>query len=926
MNFLNSVDFFWGKWYNKDMEEAANRENGKFLKDLGGFFKKNYPFFLAPAIVIGLYWLMLGIYGVYPFGDKYTAASFDLSAQICPFIEHLFSVFKGEATFTYSYAVAGGADVTGTLLYCILSPFSFLFLLCGEGRVAYASSIVLTFKLATIAFSGTWFAKKLFQGIPNYLCTAIGVAYAYCGYTFVANTYINWLDLLIYLPFAVGAFRRFVKTGKFLRFSLLMACCIYTSFSIACFSMFTVFPVLIAYALLCVKKEERSRFIAYLGVAFLTAILLALPILLPSLMAYARSGREGGLFEYFWYGFGEQGPLGEWDPGAFDKWDSSAFKEIYTDSLYQKWSYILSDSIFVLLTLVWFYRKGFKDNFTKFMLTAGVFTLLPLVVDEAMLLMNMGSYMSYALRFGFLNAVYFLGGACLCLENICYKPRFAFDGTRLFAPLEEGRESGMEISSREISPKEKKIPKSYWWFVGGFSAFGAAIAGFLIWFSVNGNYHRFFDWFSLETSGFSSKFAHSYGGMEVVAVLFALVGVLALIGIFLVSIKKISPRFLSLVLVFVVGVQVFFYNERLVAGNCSTQHVDLTTYQTITSRLDEVEGGYYRIKDFGNIEENDEGERELLESFTTNAALMGGATFGVFSSVIDADNFIVYDLFGYVGNGKNLLKSLGTYRAFGDAFLGYKYVWCVEEEEEKERAEELGYLKPVMVQTGTDEAGEPTYGQLSEGGYCVYENELVFPLAYVLPRGDFSFEEENTAENRTKNQKALYEFLGGKPYTGTRSPSTSEVKSLAKSLQESAADIKVGAGKITARVTAQKGECLFLNFVASKGYTVTVNGKAAKLVDNDLRFLAVELEDGVNEVVFEYASPYVKYAAVGAGAGLAMLCALAFVVKKTRLVEKCAPVIAWAGIGLAVALAAFFMVYPTGAFVGKFISWFKGIL
>ena len=93
------------------MEEAANRENGKFLKDLGGFFKKNYPYFLAPAIVIGLYWLMLGIYGVYPFGDKYTAASFDLSAQICPFIEHLFSVFKGEATFTYSYAVAGGADV-----------------------------------------------------------------------------------------------------------------------------------------------------------------------------------------------------------------------------------------------------------------------------------------------------------------------------------------------------------------------------------------------------------------------------------------------------------------------------------------------------------------------------------------------------------------------------------------------------------------------------------------------------------------------------------------------------------------------------------------------------------------------------------------------------------------------------------------------
>lgn len=65
------------------------------------------------------------------------------------------------------------------------------------------------------------------------------------------------------------------------------------------------------------------------------------------------------------------------------------------------------------------------------MLAAGIATLVPVVVDESMLLMNMGSYMSYALRFGFLNALYFLGGACLALRGICFQTDTAFDGTEL---------------------------------------------------------------------------------------------------------------------------------------------------------------------------------------------------------------------------------------------------------------------------------------------------------------------------------------------------------------------------------------------------------------------------------------------------------------------------------------------------------------
>ena len=395
---MENLDIFFQRCYNSAMDKnfdtisvsETETQQPNTVKKLIAFFERNYAMFFVAALVLVLYVSQLVMSSVYPFGDM-TVASYDLSAQICPFIEHLFDVLDGKSTLTYSYAIVGGADVTGTFLYFFISPFSFLFLLFGDGKVAEAAIIVMACKLMAVAVSGCWFAKKVFQGIPNYICIAIGAVYAYCGYMFVANTYINWVDFLIYMPYCVAAFKHFVQTGKFLPFSILVACCIYTCFSIACFSMFIAFPTLIAYALICVEKERRNKFIAYLCLSFVVAVLIALPVLLPALGAYVRSARGGdeGLFYNLWKGFASNNP-----EGVFN---SSTYLKSWTTSLYQKWAYIISDSVFVILTLVWFVRKRLKDSFSKFMLVAGIFTLLPVLVDEVMLLMNMGSYMSYAL-------------------------------------------------------------------------------------------------------------------------------------------------------------------------------------------------------------------------------------------------------------------------------------------------------------------------------------------------------------------------------------------------------------------------------------------------------------------------------------------------------------------------------------------------
>ncbi len=986
----------------KYMENITQAKPNKKEKIIA-FFNRNSAMFFAPLFVGVLYIFALFQYGVYPFGNSYTAASYDLSAQIAPFVEHLFDVFDGKSTLTFSYAIVGGADVTGTFLYFFVSPFSFLFLIFGDGKVAEASSIVMLFKLMAISVAGTWFAKKLFQGIPDYLCIAVGVVYTYCGYTFVANTYINWMDFLIYLPFCVGAFKHFVKTNKFLPFSILVACCVYTCFSIACFSLFTVYPALVGYGLICVEKERRSKFIAYMSLSFAVAIFMALPILFPALGAYSVSGRGGSLFENLWKGFSVNSTT-----GAIENFNSSTFLSSYAQSLYRKWSYILSDSVFVALTLIWLCRKGLKDKLARFMLVAGVLTLLPTVVDESMNLLNMGSYMSYALRFGFLNALYFLGGACLCIEGWCYKPHTAYDGTSLLrnlpkacaqeepskreAPLsaqntqaelvqlaeemseilaeitEESSASPIEappspsaeeypcqtaenpqieapeilVAEREVkeqasAPERQKeggmsatngifckenAPMLIW--AGALIFLALAVFVFLIWFSYGNNYKKIAAWFGSEAKYFSSSFAHSLGGLDIIIAPFVVVTIVTFVGAFLVSGKKISPRLLSFALIAVVGLQVLFYNEQLVVGNRSTQHVMLDSYERLNEELNSRDDGYFRVKDYDD-------KMTACAPFTA-----GSNSFSVFSSVIDADNFVTFQLFGYKGNGKNSYKSAhntdkrNRSDEFGDSFLGYKY-FISTKSDLHESDSKKSYVKPVYA---LDENGnvlldkEGNKVHLKDGDLYVYENEIVFPLGYRVQKGGYRFVKENinNRNNRRDNQKALYGYLSGEDLlatTGSSYVTPTSARKLSNILHEKAAQVEVSAGKITAKVTAQAGEDLMLNFVAVKGYSVTVNGKKAELIDNDLKFLLVALEEGENEVVFTYSSPYVKYALAGVGAGAVLLLLVALAVKKTKIVEVIAPVISWVGVLLAVGVVAFFMIFPTGVFITKLVELVK---
>ena len=858
--------FVLDKWREKGYNQGMENTQMQKLYKMKRFFKSGAPYFLSCGLVLGMYLYMLILRQVYPFGP-YTVASYDLSAQICPFIEHIFDAWKGRSTPLFSYAIGGGADMFGSLAYFIFSPFSPLFLIFGEGMVSEAAGIVVGCKLLVLAAIGVWFARTQFRLSPL-LSACLGVLYTYCGYTFVANTYINWMDLLMYTPLAVWAFRKMLKTGSFWQFSALMAACVYTSFSIACFSMFTVYPVLVAFAFFCVKKEDRAGYITRLSLAFACAILMALPVLLPSLIAYLRAGRGGSFFQESMYGFSENG---FWAEGYLDK---------TVVALEAKLSYIFTDGILLVLTCVYFFRSKLKTGLSRFMLIAGIFTLVPVLVDESMLLLNMGSYMSYALRFGFLNSVYFFAGACMGLQ-----------GLQVF---QKEKKRGACLQRKSIMP-----------IVYGVIC-GALLLGMSVFFG-DGHHIKAAELFEDSVAdairNFAGRFAHSIGGIFAVAIYLGCVMLILGVGCILVSRRKLPIRLVGIFAAALVVFHGVFFNQQLVDGNYNSHNLRTQQYTDFARALEEEDDGFYRVRDYGNW-------------FSANIGFEGDTyAHTAFSSMLDKDNFPVAVLFGYATNGKNISRGNGG-NIFGDSLWGYKYV--IVPKESKTVADGRSWYRPVMV----EKDGKSV--QLAAGGMYVYENLHVFPTAMVINDGEFRFVTDNsTYENRVKNQLALYQFLGGSKQV--QSLTGGYVKILSQKLWKNGGEVEVTANAVKAQVSAKAGQYLMVPFAAIDGYRVFVNGKEAELCDNDLQFLCVSLEEGENTVEFVYESPYGGYMLLALLLGGILLCLLGIILTDTRFFTQYSRVISLMGVCVAGALVAVFFVLPTGVCLAKWATMLIGL-
>lgn len=890
----------------------------------------------------------LKVNGIYPFG-KSVMSSYDMLAQVAPFIEHFFDVIDGKSSLFYSFSIAGGADVFGTLAYCCISPFTFVFLLFGKGNVYYGTSIVLPLKIICIGISAYVYLRKRFKNLSPLWRIVLSLSYAFCGYLYVSNTYINWVDILIYVPVLAWGFRKLVKTGQKGTFIVGLCLIIYTCFSIACFSLLIIYPLAIAYCYIVVPKAEQRKTIVDLVLALCLAVAFSLPVLIPALYAYLVSGRSSGLF-------------------------NGLFGELKPDPLYYKISYIFTDGLTLFFTFAYLVKNGVKRPIDRFLLFAALITLMPILCDECCIVLNFGSYNSYAMRFGFLNGFYFLFVAAKFLNGFAMEKEVAAEGGT------DGSETEDISNGKTLNQKtsaDNKFLKIFFPVSLAVLCIGALVGGYFLCAAAQGD--KIEKWFS-------SRFAHSLGGLEVTAIVFGIVAIIALYGTFLIKNKKIDRRFFAIIMLVIVCGQSAFYTENLVYGN-KKETTDFDRIGMLTDFVKTTDDGEYsRIK-----MKQDYLTADMPFTLHTQA-------YSVFSSVIDDKNYAPARFFAYGGNGSNTIKSYyGTF--FGDCILGNRYYISNSSSVERNYTEVVGY--------DVDKNGN----KLDTGDYRLYKNNYSFPNAFVVGgrAGDFDTDDFKNG-NLYDKYSVLVKALGGKDaavdiatspirvsalensayrlsYTrnevgtyfavfdfGEKTPGkyslgsgenkydvennsvclykfgsnystftlyfddatltaddvrngvslyciTDEtVKAISAEAQARAGKLTLSAGKISVTANAEEGEYLFLNYIALSGHSATVNGKAVDIDDNLLGFMLIPLEKGENNVVVSYSSPYVKYAVFGLIAALLVGFAYFILTKKTNIFGGgFAKVIHIAALALCAVVVAIFMVFPLGVFVYKFV-------
>ncbi len=912
------------------METAAKEtQNSGFAKGGQNAFKRvlnvfSYEYVIPALVIFAVYAIAQAVFDIWPFGSA-IMASYDMLAQEAPFYEHYFAFLDGTSGLFHTFFAGGGMDTFGILAYCSVSPFSFIFLLGGRTNTVYLVSIVLPIKSVCVAISGIWFMKKHFPSVPKYVDGIFGVLYALSGYLYMSNTYINWVDLMMYMPFVCSGFIRLVKENKILLLSVSLSLCIYTCFSIACFSFFLIFPIGIMYFLIVTERGEKFKKAAWFSLSFVLAVAFALPILLPSLSAYLRAGRNTGMF-------------------------SRIFEVKPSDAthLYQKFTYVLSDAPFIAASLFYFITAPKKDRRALFLLLSLVVLLIPCLIDESMLLLNFGSYYSYALRFGFLSGFLFFYIAAIKAE---------------------------EIYLKEETVKNRRVSEILSIVLLVLSGVGIFCGILLFRYIYNGVSKGTF------TSGkpfysYFACFAHSEGGLEGVSILFGIVILLAVISFILVKFKLLSAKTAILVLSVISVFNSGFNTFAMVKGDRQGgSYQNIMNYAKIKEEIAKIDDDpYFRLKSYDYY-------------VSSNSAIMARYySTAQFNSMADAKNLALTSLFGYGGNGNNSSRT-NKGGVFSDALFNFKYVVV--------KKEDLSKVKRSYL----------TDTEIKVDNYSVYKNTLAFPLAAVVKKSEVNFDGLNPVEkideiykffsggesgmisvkpkfteNENGSVKISYtvpnscdywywqklpttpeiERISGEnnyelseysfnyqtysessqtrsitvrrkdgeklykedlePYFFVSALKTEKVKELTVKLEEKKVNFTLGRNKIVFpnKITAEKGEALYVGYVNIDGYRVKVNGKRREFIRNDANLMVVELDEGENEVEITYRSPYIKFILLGVLAAALISMSIWLLMRKS-IIQKLEKPLAIAALGLSILLIGFFLLFPTGLFVYKLI-------
>lgn len=223
---------------------------------------------LAFLIPVGIYVVILGIWGQYPFGDK-TLMLWDMDWQYNAFFGYLHDILHGNADAAYSFSIAIGGNTAGIITYYLMSPFNLIFYFFGQDKIYIGVLVLLLLKTGFIGLSMNLYLNRREKGYGTLL---FSTAYALSAYMIAYFYNIMWLEAIMLLPLVAWGIEKLIEEKKFLLYILALWAGIWTCYYMG--YMLCVFSVLYFLIYLFCFYQGKKEYVKKLA-GFAASSLLA---------------------------------------------------------------------------------------------------------------------------------------------------------------------------------------------------------------------------------------------------------------------------------------------------------------------------------------------------------------------------------------------------------------------------------------------------------------------------------------------------------------------------------------------------------------------------------------------------------------------------------------------------------------------------
>jgi uncharacterized membrane protein YfhO len=184
---------------------------------------RRYEYLLAwmiPALVLTS---AFALRGIYPFGST-SVLLWDMNIQYVGYFGWLSDVLHGSGNLLYSFSQGMGEGTTALLSYYLTSPFNLLLIFFDSSHIPQFLSWLTLVKLPFAGVSCYIFLRKRYGTGNIYLLFAC--AYALCGYVVAQCSNIMWMDGVIMLPLVALGVWLLVHTQRLFPLFLSIVCTI----------------------------------------------------------------------------------------------------------------------------------------------------------------------------------------------------------------------------------------------------------------------------------------------------------------------------------------------------------------------------------------------------------------------------------------------------------------------------------------------------------------------------------------------------------------------------------------------------------------------------------------------------------------------------------------------------------------------------